>query len=154
MKQKLLFRQVWWVIMLVFIYSEVEAQEKNSKEELDDMVAYFDKARKDWNVPGMAIAIVKDDRIYLEKGFGKRDVKKGGKVDEHTIFAIASNTKAFTSASLAILVDEGRISWDDKVTDYLPWFEIYDPYVTDNMKILDLLCHRTGLKTFSGDLLW
>ncbi|MBU0763759.1 MAG: serine hydrolase, partial [Bacteroidetes bacterium] len=73
---------------------------------------------------------------------------------ENTMFGIASNTKAFTSAALAILVDRGQIAWDDKVIDYLPYFELYDPYVTKNMTVRDLLSHHSGLETFSGDLLW
>jgi CubicO group peptidase (beta-lactamase class C family) len=79
---------------------------------------------------------------------------EGGAVDEHTLFAIASNTKAFTAAALAVLVDEGKLGWDDRVRDYLPWFELYDPYVTGELRIRDLLSHRSGLGTFSGDLLW
>ena len=75
-------------------------------------------------------------------------------VDENTLFAIASNSKSFTSAALAILVDEGKLKWDDKVIDYLSYFKLYDPYVTHSMTIRDLLSHRSGLKTFSGDLIW
>lgn len=102
----------------------------------------------------MAIAIVKDGDVVLAKGYGVRDVNEHGAIDEHTSFAIASNTKAFTVAALAILVDEGKINWDDKVTEYIPWFKLYSPYVTQEMTIRDLLSHRSGLKTFSGDLLW
>jgi CubicO group peptidase (beta-lactamase class C family) len=90
----------------------------------------------------------------LSDGFGVRHVGTGEPVDEKTFFAIASNTKAFTAAALGILVDEGKVSWDDKVVDYLPWFRLYDAYVTQHMTLRDLLCHRSGLKTFSGDLLW
>jgi len=115
---------------------------------------YYAKALTDWAVPGMAIAIVKDDSVVFAKGYGVREVGKPERVDQHTMFAIASNTKAFTAASLAILIDEGKLSWDDKVVKYLPDFQLYDPYVTYNMTIRDLLCHRSGLETFSGDLLW
>jgi len=114
----------------------------------------FLRAMRDFNVPGMAVAIVKDDEVVLSKGYG---VKKAGsmqKVDANTSFAIASNTKSFTSAALAMLIDEGVLSWDDKVRDYLPYFELYSPYVTSELTIRDLLCHRTGLATFSGDLIW
>ncbi len=77
------------------------------------------------------------------------------KVDENTLFAIASNSKAFTTASLAILIDEGKIGgWDDKVSKYLPEFQLYNPYVTEDLTIRDLVSHRVGLDTFSGDLLW
>ena len=116
--------------------------------------AYFAQAREVWPVPGFSVAIVKDGRIVFEKGYGVRDAAQGGNADEHTMYAIASNSKAFTAAALATQVDEGRISWDDRVVDHLPWFELYDPYVTREMRIRDLLSHRAGLGTYSGDLLW
>jgi CubicO group peptidase (beta-lactamase class C family) len=122
-----------------------------------DVVAidrYIEAARQAWDVPGLAVAIVKDGRTVHAKGYGVRDIGEGGAVDEHTLFAIASNTKAFTAATLAILVDEGRLGWDDRVQDHLPWFQLYDPYVSREMRIRDLLSHRSGLGTFSGDLLW
>jgi CubicO group peptidase (beta-lactamase class C family) len=102
----------------------------------------------------MAIAIVKDDKVVLQKGYGLRELGKPDKVDENTLFAIASNTKAFTTASLAILVDEKKLSWNDKVSKYLPDFQMYDPWVTYELTIRDLVSHRVGLDTFSGDLLW
>jgi len=115
---------------------------------------YIEDSRELWNIPGMAVAIVKDGEVLLSKGYGIRDVRTGEPVNENTMFAIASNSKAFTSAALAILVDEKKITWDDKVVDHLPYFEMYDDYVTQNMAIRDLLCHRSGLATFSGDLIW
>ena len=123
-------------------------------QDLKKLDQYIEESRKAWNVPGLAIAIVQDDETALAKGYGVTDVETEEKVDENTLFAIASNSKAFTSASLAILVDDGKIEWDDKVTEYLPWFELYDPFVTEQMTVRDLLCHRTGLVTFSGDLIW
>jgi len=120
--------------------------------------AYFTEAREKWSVPGMAIAIVKDDKVVLSKGYGVRGLNNGGQsslpVTNQTLFAIASNTKAFTATALAILVDEGRLSWDDKVQTYLPYFELYDPWVSQQMQVRDLLSHRSGLGTYSGDLLW
>jgi len=116
--------------------------------------AYFAKAQADWPVPGVSVAIVKDGRVVLEKGYGVLDVRGGEPVDEHTLYAIASNSKAFTAAALAQQVDAGRLSWDDRVLDHLPWFRLYDDYVTQEMRIRDLLSHRSGLGTYSGDLLW
>ncbi|NJD19045.1 MAG: serine hydrolase [Gemmatimonadetes bacterium] len=116
--------------------------------------AYFAQAQKAWPVPGLSVAIVKDGRVVLEKGYGVRDVRGQDPVDEHTLYAIASNSKAFTAAALAQLVDAGRLSWDDRVVDRLPWFRLYDEYVTQDMRIRDLLSHRSGLGTYSGDLLW
>ncbi|HEX8735823.1 MAG TPA: serine hydrolase [Pyrinomonadaceae bacterium] len=124
------------------------------EEKLAEIDAYAEKVRADWNAPGFAIAIVKDDKLIFAKGYGVRELGKPEKVDENTLFAIASNTKAFTTASLAILIDEGKLKWDDHVSQYLPEFEMSDPYVTREMTIRDLVSHRSGLDTFSGDLLW
>lgn len=114
----------------------------------------FLRSIRDFNVPGMAVAIVKDNEVVLAKGYGVKKVGTMQKVDANTLFAIASNTKSFTAAALAMLIDEGALTWDDKVRDYLPYFEMYSPYVTSEMTIRDLLCHRSGLATFSGDLIW
>src|SRR5215213_6457235 len=103
---------------------------------------------------GMAIAIVKDDKVALAKGYGVREIGKDGPVNEDTLFAIASNSKAFTAAALAVLVDEKKVAWDDKVSKYLPDFQMYDPWVTSELTVRDLVSHRVGLDTFSGDLLW
>src|ERR1043165_672288 len=121
---------------------------------LKEIDEYAQKALRDWNIPGMAIAIVKDDKVIFAKGYGVRELGKPESVDEHTLFAIASNTKAFTASAVGILVDEGKIKWDDPVTKYLPGFQMYDPYVTREMTVRDLLSHRSGLTTFGGDLLW
>jgi len=115
---------------------------------------YVDAVRKQFDVPGIAVAIVEGDRIVYERGFGPREVGKPTPVDEHTLFAIASNTKAFTAASLSILADEGKLKMDDRVIDHLPWFRMSDPYVTREMRIRDLLAHRSGLTLGAGDLLY
>jgi len=141
-------------LFIAFFPFAILAQDARFREKTDSLKQYFEKARIDWQVPGMAVAIVKDGEVIMSEGFGVRDIVKGGKVDGKTMFAIASNTKAFTSAALAILVDAGKISWQDQVTSYIPWFRLYDPYVSENMTIRDLLCHRSGLATFSGDLVW
>lgn len=124
------------------------------EERLKEIDEYAAKAGREWKVPGFAVAIVKDDRVVFIKGYGVRELGKPEPVDKDTLFAVASNTKAFTSAALATLVDEGKLKWDDRVTKYLPWFQLYDPYVTREMTVRDLLSHRSGLATFGGDLLW
>lgn len=139
---------------LFLISTQTLFSQSNLNQKIKVLNEYYTKSLSDWNVPGMAIAIVKDDSVIFAKGYGVREIGKPEKVDKNTLFAIASNTKAFTSATVAILVDEGKLNWDDKVIKYLPWFQLYDPYVTYNMTIRDLLCHRSGLGTFSGDLLW
>ena len=116
--------------------------------------AYFAEALEAWPIPGFSVAIVEDGEVVLEKGYGVRDARGDIPVDEHTLYAIASNSKAFTAAALARLVDAGELSWDDRVLDHLPWFRLYDDYVTQEIRIRDLLSHRSGLGTYSGDLLW
>ena len=110
---------------------------------------------KDWNQPGMAIAVVRDGKTVFAKGYGVQKLGTNDKVDENTVFAIASNSKAFTTAAISIFIDEGKIGgWDDPVSKYLPEFQLYNPYVTEDLTIRDLVSHRVGLDTFSGDLLW
>jgi len=112
------------------------------------------QAMATFDVPGMAIAIVKDGKIVFAKGYGVREKGKTAPVTPDTIFQIGSNTKAFTAAALAILVDEGKLTWDDKVIDHLPDFRMYDPYVTREFTIRDLLTHRSGLGAGAGDLMF
>lgn len=138
-------------VISVLLSLPAMAQKKTDLKSLD---AYLAKALKDWNVPGMAIAIVKDDSVIFSKGYGTRTVGKNEPVDAHTLFAIASLSKAFTTACLGRLVEQGKLKWDDKVTDHLPYFQMYDPYVTREMTVRDLLCHRSGSATFGGDLIW
>lgn len=140
-------------LSLLFFFGAF-SQENPYQKQLDSLDKYIPQAMDQWEIPGLSIGIVKDGKIIFTKGYGVREVGKPEKVDENTMFGIASNTKAFVAASMAILVDEGKISWDDPVRKYLPWFTLYDPYVSENITIRDLLCHRAGFKTFSGDLLW
>ncbi len=134
------------VALLAAGYASAQTEKLNGFEE------YAEKAMRDWEVPGMAIAIVKDDKIVYSKGFGVRKLGDPTPVDDRTIFAIGSSSKAFTSATIAMLVDEGKLKWDDPVSKYLPDFETYDPYVTRELTIRDLLTHRSGLER--GDFLW
>jgi CubicO group peptidase (beta-lactamase class C family) len=107
---------------------------------------YIRKAMDDWGVPGLAIAIVKGDAIVYAKGFGVRNSETREPVTEDTIFAIGSVTKSFTATALAMLVDEGKMSWDAPVRDYVPYFQTYDPYVTSVLSSRDIACHRTGIE--------
>src|ERR1043165_350667 len=119
-----------------------------------DLDSFSARVLKEFEVPGLAVAVVKDGKVVLAKGYGVRKLGDPTPVDENTLFGIASNTKAFTAAALAMLVDEGKITWDDPVTKYLPYFQMYDPYVTREMRIRDLLTHRSGLGLGAGDLLY
>src|SRR5215210_2577242 len=112
-----------------------------------------EQASKAFNIAGMAVAIVKDGEVVFAKGYGVRELGKSAKVDTDTLFTVASTTKAFTAAALAILVDEGKIKWDDKVIDHLPQFRLADPYVTREFTIRDLLSHRSGLGAGAGLLM-
>ena len=148
MKKKLSIL-LFLLLFPVFIFG----QDYSAK--IAEIDAYAQKVQADWKIPGLAIAIVKDDKVIFRKGYGVRELNKPDRVDENTIYAVASNSKAFTTASLAILIDEKKIGgWDDKVSKYLPEFQMYDPYVTQELTIRDLVSHRSGLDTFSGDLLW
>jgi CubicO group peptidase (beta-lactamase class C family) len=113
---------------------------------------YVQQAVNDWHVPGLAIAVVKDGKVMFAKGYGVRELGKPGKVDAQTIFGIASTTKAMTAACAAMLVDEGKLHWDDKVTDYLPGFQLFDPYVTRELTVRDLFLHDSGIG--NTDFLW
>lgn len=142
------------IIALVAAFQWLPAQKNPHAKSIKELDALFSKAIADFNVPGMAVAIIKDDQVLLSKGYGVKQAGKTDPIDDKTLFAIASNSKAFTSAALAMLVDEGKLRWDDKVRKYLPWFTLYDPYVSEAFTVRDLLCHRSGLATFSGDLIW
>jgi len=119
-----------------------------------DLDAYVAASMKTFDVPGMAVAIVKDGKTVVAKGYGVRKLGDPAPVDEFTMFGIGSNTKAFTTAALATLIDEGKLSWDDPVYQRLPGFVMYDPYVSHEMTIRDLLTHRSGMGLGEGDLLF
>jgi CubicO group peptidase (beta-lactamase class C family) len=142
-------RVVVLAILLLLFAIPVLAQAPPA--DLDDYVA---RTMKTFEVPGMAVAIVKDGKVVVLKGYGVRKLGEPTPVDENTLFGIGSNTKAFTTAALATLVDAGKISWDDLVYERLKGFEMYDPYVSKEMRIRDLLCHRSGLGLGEGDLMF
>lgn len=152
MKTKL--RGVLAAVMLASGWSWLPASEPKLPEGLADFSAYVERTMKEFEVPGLAVAIVKDGEVVMARGFGVRKLGEAAAVDAHTLFAIASNTKAFTAAALAILVDEGKLSWDDRVVDRLPGFQMSDPLVTREMRVRDLLVHRSGLSLGAGDLLF
>jgi CubicO group peptidase (beta-lactamase class C family) len=118
-----------------------------------DFDALVARAMKTFEVPGMAVAVVKDGRVVLAKGYGVRKLGEGTPVDARTLFGIASNTKAFTATALGLLVEEGKLEWDAPVSRALPWFQMWDPFVTREMTVRDLLVHRSGLGLGAGDLL-
>lgn len=121
------------------------------KDSLDD---YVERALKEWKIPGVSVCVVKDGNIVVMKGYGVAELGTNNKVDENTLFMIGSNTKAFTATALAILDAEKKLSLDDKVKKWLPDFKLYDPWVTKEVIIRDLLCHRLGFETFQGDFMF
>lgn len=110
--------------------------------------------RREFEIPGISVAVVKDGKILLAKGYGVRQLGAAENVDSKTLFGIASNTKAFTATAIGLLVEEHKLEWDAPVVKYLPWFQLSDPYVTRELTIRDLLVHRSGLGLGAGDLLW
>ena len=119
--------------------------------DLDQWVA---RAMSTFNVPGIGVAIVKDDTVVVAKGYGVRRLGEPTPVDARTLFGIASNTKVFTATALGLLVEEGKIEWDAPVVRYLPAFAMWDRFVTRELTVRDLLVHRSGLGLGAGDLLW
>lgn len=113
---------------------------------------YVSRALTDWRIPGLAVAVVSDGKVVHAKGYGVRELGRTGKVDEHTLFAIGSTTKAMTAALIGMLVDEKKVAWDDPVTKYIPTFQLKDPAVTRELTLRDLLTHRGGLG--NADFLW
>lgn len=136
-------------VVLIFSLGTVSSQPITS-DEIDQLV---ERTMKTFQVPGMAVAVVRDGKVQHSKGYGVSSLNAGKKVDENTLFGIASNSKAFTVATLAILVDAKKLSWNDKVTKYIPEFRMYNPYVTEDFTIRDLLTHRSGLGLGAGDLM-
>lgn len=120
----------------------------------DPMEDDVNRVLKAFDVPGIAVAVVKDGKVVAARGFGVRKLGEAAPVDAGTLFEIAANSKAFTAATLATLVDEGKLAWDDPVVKHLPDFKMYDPYVTRTMTVRDLLSNRSGLGEAVGDLMW
>lgn len=134
---------------LLVLASPIAAQQTDVLRGLD---AYIEKARIDWGVAGLAVAIVKGDSVIYAKGFGLREVNKPEKADERTLFAIGSNSKSFTAVAVGMLQDEGKLNLDDKAMKYLPSFAVSDPYITRELTLRDLMTHRSGY--FRGDAVW
>ncbi|MCB9080135.1 MAG: serine hydrolase [Lewinellaceae bacterium] len=126
------------------------AQSDAAKVKLLDQ--YIEQARQDWNVPGLSIAVVKDGALLFQKGYGVQRLGNAARVNPQTIFGICSTTKAMTAATMAMLVDEGKVHWDDPVVNYIPEFQLIDAYATQSIRVRDLLTHNAGLP--NADFLW
>jgi CubicO group peptidase (beta-lactamase class C family) len=139
------------IILLFLLCSVTIAGPIQMPKNLD---RYVGQVMQTFKVPGLSLAIVKDGRVVLSKGYGIKSTAAPEPVNGQTLFGIASNTKAFTATALAILVEQGAVQWDAAVIDYLPSFRMYDPYVTRELTVRDLLVHRSGLGLGAGDLMW
>ncbi len=140
------------VLAVAWLASPALAKEK--PRPLAGLVGHVARAMKEFAVPGLSVAVVKDGRVAHAKGYGVRRVGEAAAVDADTLFGIASNTKAMTCAAISMLADEGRLDWDDPVTKHLPDFQMYDPWVTREVTLRDLVTHRAGLGLGQGDLMW
>jgi CubicO group peptidase (beta-lactamase class C family) len=143
-------RLVALLILLLSLSTAGQSQPLNATA-IDSLA---ERTLRTFDVPGIAICVIKDGKVIHSKGYGVRSLNTRQPVDENTLFGIASNSKAFTTAALGILVDEGKLDWDDKVRKYIPEFKLYDPYVTEEFTIRDLLCHRSGMGLGAGDLMF
>ena len=146
---KLTYIKAFLTIASFTATTSLNAQVLNSKQ-VDSVV---EKTLKTFDVPGIAVGIIKDGKVIHAKGYGVRSIKNNFKTDENTLFGVASNTKAMTAALLGMLVDEKKITWDTKVTNIIPEFKLYDTYATNEFTIRDLLTHRSGLGLGAGDLM-
>ncbi|HSJ26133.1 MAG TPA: serine hydrolase [Longimicrobiales bacterium] len=146
-------RRIWGLTLAAFVAVAGSVQPASSQPvPLQGLDEYIIAAMQAWEVPGLAVAVVRNDSVIYSRGFGVRQHGTTDPVDEHTLFPIASTTKAMTTAALGTLVDEDRLDWDDAVADHLPWFRLADPYVSDALTVRDLLTHRAGLSR--SDNLW
>ncbi len=165
MKIKVLLSVFLFVILVILLaillntYVVSEAQNTGSNELKQqqkissDFDKYAEEARKSWNIPGMAVAIVKDDKIIFSKGYGVKKLGDNDPIDAHTLFQIGSTSKAFTTTLMAMLVDEKKLNWKDKVIDHYPEFRMYDPWVTREFMVEELTEQHSGLPAYSIDAL-
>lgn len=143
------------ILIITFcVICSTSIAQKSTKVNLKKLDQYYAKMVKDWDLPSATIGIVKDGELVFTGSYGVKEIDKTNKPDANTNYAIASNSKAFTSLILGMLEEEGKLNWNDKVKDHLPYFAVYDPWVSANVTIRDLLSHRVGLGTFSGDVIW
>ena len=145
-------RSVALVLISAVLVAPSSRAAAQSREPFAGFDAYVNAALKTWKVPGAAVAIVRNDSVIYAKGYGVREVGKPTPVDERTMFAIGSSSKAFTSAAVAMLVDSGKVSLDAPATAYLPGFQMFDSYATRELTVRDLLIHRSCLAR--GELIW
>src|SRR5882762_9580305 len=141
------------LLMLALLVPQQSAPAAPANDSIENLDAFITQALKEYQVPGAAVAVVRDGKPILLKGYGVRDATKPGAVDENTIFQLASVTKTLTGVAAATVVDEGKLDWDKPIFNYLPEFVGYDPYMTRFLTERDLLAQRTGWPAYTGDQL-
>ena len=119
---------------------------KSESLSIPEIEEYIESALQEWNIPGGAVAIIKDDQVLSSRGYGSREIGKNEPVTQETLFGIGSCSKAFTATLIGMLVDDGSLNWDDKIIHFLPEFKLYDPWITNEVTLRDMLSHRTGLQ--------
>ena len=140
------------LLLLATLLCSQMARAQTPAAQVKEFDAYVQQAVQAWRVPGLAVAVVKDGHVLLAKGYGVRELGRPEPVDAQTLFACASTTKAMTAACMGMLVDEGKVKWDDPVVKHLPDFQLYDPYMTREITVRDLFTHNTGVG--NADFLW
>lgn len=133
------------ILAAVMLVMTTSADPAIAQQRLADVDSYIETTRLAWNIPGLAVAVVSGDSVVYSKGFGRREAGKTAPIDDRTLFQVGSTTKAFTAAAIGLLVDEGKVAWDDAVTQHLTWFQLADPWLTRRVTIRDLLAHRVGV---------
>lgn len=144
-------KRIFPVLVLIFLFFPLSARADRLDETLKRFEPYAVQAMKDWHVPGMAVAVVKGEKVVWAKGFGTRRAGLDRPVTPDTVFQVGSTTKAFTVALMATLVDEKKVGWDDRVVDHFPGFMLYDPWVTREFRIHDLFAQHSGMPAYAGD---
>lgn len=141
----------WALAALLACLPGVVLAQTSPPQELEGIEAFVERGMRDWQIPGLTVSVVKDDAVVWARGFGVRQLGRPEPVDEHTLFNVASVSKAINAAALGILVDEGKLDWDDPVIDHIPGFRLHDPVATTRATVRDLLAHRVGLGRLSGN---
>jgi CubicO group peptidase (beta-lactamase class C family) len=144
-----MLRLYTWLLLLLSLSIAHLLPAQTAAEQLDAMI---EKGMTDWKIPGLAAVVIKDGKVAFKKTYGTKDIKTKEPVDDQTLFTMASTTKAMIAISLGMLVDEGKLDWNDKVIDHLPTFQLSDPYITGTARVQDLLTHNLGIG--NADLLW
>jgi CubicO group peptidase (beta-lactamase class C family) len=152
MKKHFLYVCLPFLMISFFAQAQTSKTSRNNKDTVAIFDAYVQKAVKDWNIPGLAIMVVKNNEVVFKKTYGVKSLETNTPVTNETYFACASTTKAMTATAMGILVDQGKVSWDDPVIKYLPNFRLYEPYVTTQMRVRDLFLHNSGVG--NTDYLW